>query len=269
MLVFTKRMIKDKYKSLLVYCLAAVGFLEMYVALFPTFQGQSDQVNQLLKTMPPEVFKALNLDPSSLSFSNFQSYLSTEYMSFLWPILAVIFALSLAAYICVNEINNGTIETLMSLPANRYRIYTERYFAGLLMLAVFCASSIMAAIPLAMFHKINYASANFITTTIGSFLFVWVIYSLATLFSVLFSDKGRATMASAGVVILMYVVYIVSTLNSNIKDLKYISIFNYFSGSELLAKNVYPEFALVALGGMAIVATIIGLLWFEKRDISV
>jgi len=269
MFVFASRMLRDKWKSFVVYSIAAVAFLEMYVALFPSISQQSAQVDQLLKTFPPELFKAMNMDPAVLSFSNFQAYLSSEYMSFLWPILAIVFAVSIASYIAVNEIDKGTIETLASLPAKRSRVFLERYFAGLLLLAGFCVISMLGAIPLAILHSTDYVLVNFITATVGSFLFILAVYSLATLFSVIFSDKGKASMASGGILILMYVVFIVSTLQDNLKDLKYTSFFNYFSGSELLAKNIYPQYSFIALGGFAIVATICAMVWFNRRDLSV
>jgi len=269
MFVFAHRMLRDKWKSFIIYAVAAIGFLEMYIALFPAIQKQASQVNQLIKTMPPEFYKAFNMDPSTLSFDNLQSYLSSEYMSFLWPILLIVFAVSLANYISVNEIDKGTIETLASLPANRLRIFLERYLAGVLIIAGFCIVGLFSAIPLAQLHNTDFVFVNFLTATIGSFLFAWAVYSLATLSSVLLSDKGRASMVSGGILILMYVVFIISTLKEGLKNLQYMSFFNYFSGSELLAKNSYPEYALLALGGFAIVVTTAAMLWFNRRDLSV
>lgn len=269
MFVFAFRMVRDKWKSFLIYSVASIGFLEMYIAVFPTISKQAGQVNQLIKSMPPEMFKAMNIDPSTLSFSNLQSFLSTEYMSFLWPILLVFFAVSLANYISVGEIDKGTIETLASLPAKRSRIFIERYFAGLLMIAAFCKIGLLASIPLAALHNTDIKIENFITAAVGSFLFAWAVYSLATLSSVIFSEKGRANMASGGVIILMYVAFVVSTLQDNLKNLQYFSFFNYFSGSELLAKNSYPEYAFLALGGFAIIVSTAALLWFNRRDLSV
>lgn len=269
MFVFATRMLRDKWKSFVIYTIATVGFLEMYIALFPAIQKQAGQVNQLLKTMPPELFKAMNMDPSTLSFGNLQSYLSTEYMSFLWPILVIIFAVTVANYISVNEIDKGTIETLASLPAKRSRIFLERYAAGLMMLAALCVIGMLGAIPLAQLHSTSFVFENFLTATVGSFLFAWAVYSLAVLFSVVFSEKGKASMATGGILILMYVIFIISTLKDSLKNLQYASFFDYFSGSELLAKNTYPNYAVLALGGFAVVATLIALFWFNRRDLSV
>lgn len=269
MLAFARRMLRDQYKSFIIYSLSALAFLEMYVALFPTISQQASQFDQMLKTMPQELFKAMNMDPSTLSFSTMESYLSTEYMSFLWPILAIIYAISIANYISINEIDKGTVETLISLPASRTRIFVERYLTGLLMLAIFCAISLFGVVPLAEIHNADYVLGNYTTATIGSFLFIWAVYSLSVLFSVIFSEKGRASMTSSGVLILMYVLSIISGLKENLVNLQYVSFFHYFNGSDLLIKNVYPEYAVLVLGGFAVVVAISALFWFNRRDLSV
>lgn len=269
MLAFFRRMIRDKYKAFIAYAASAVALLEMYVALYPSLQQQAAQIDQMMKSFPPELFSAMNMDASALSFSTLESYLSTEYMSFLWPILAIIFAISIAHYISVNEIDRGTIETLASLPTSRIRIFVERYFAGLLIITAFAVISLLGIIPLAGMHGIDYVLANYLTAAGGSFLFIWAVYSLAVLVSVIFSEKGKASMVTGGILTLMYVLSIISSLKDGLKNLQYLSFFHYFSGTDLLAKNAIPDYMVLALGGFAVVASVVALMIFRKRDLSV
>lgn len=269
MFVFATRMLRDKLKSLIIYVISAVGFLEMYIALFPAISKQASQFNQILKTMPAELFRAMNIDPSTLSFSNLESFLSTEYMSFIWPIMAIVFAISLANYISVNEIDKGTIEILMALPSSRIKIFLQRYFAGLLLLATFCLISLWGIVPLAALQSLKYNADSYLTTTIGSFFFIWAVYSLAVLFSTIFSEKGKASMASGGILILAYALNIVASLQDNLQNLKYVSFFHYFNAPDLLARNIYPDLSLIVLGGFALVITFMAAMRFNSRDLSV
>jgi len=269
MLVYAKRMLKDKYKTLFFYCIGTLGLLEMYVALFPAIKNQSASFEQLIQNFPPELFKAMNMEPALVNFSTMEAYISTEYLSFLWPMLAVIFAISLANYISVNEIEKKTSETLFSLPTNRLRIFTERYFTGALMITVFNAVSVYGVIPLALLHNAQFKLPNYTTAFIGVLVFTLACYTLATLSSVLFSERGRASMASSGIIILMYVMFVVSTLQESVKNLRYFSIFNYFSGGDLLAKNHYPDNMFVVLGSFTLITLVISLIIYKKRDMSV
>jgi len=269
MFVFAKRMLRDKFKSFLIYSVASIAFIEMFVAIFPSIKDQAAKVDQLMKVFPPALFKAFNMDISSMSFGNFETFLSSKYLGMMWPVLLIIFAISLANYIVVNEIEKGTIETLMSLPAKRSKIFLQRYFAGLGLLAGFCIIGIFGAIPLAMLHGVDFAIANYFTAAIVAFLFAWAIYSLAIFFSTIFSEKGKASMMSGGILVVMYVLSVVAALNDNLVNLKYFSFFHYFNGSELLAKNVIPDYAVLALGGFGLVALIVSLIIFKRRDLSV
>ena len=269
MLVFARRMIKDRYKSLFFYCIGTVGLLEMYVALFPAIRDQSVNFQKVIQNFPPELFKAMNMDPAMVNFSTMEAYLSTEYLSFLWPVIAVIFSISLANYISVAEIEKRTSETLLSLPTRRIRIFLERYFTGLLMIAIFCAFSIYGVMPLSIMHGADYLAQNYTTAFLGSLLFTTACYSLATLSSVIFSERGRASTVSSGIIIVMYVMFVVSTLQESVKNLRYGSFFNYFSGGELLAKNHYPDTMLLALGLFSIVALVVAAIRFNSRDMSV
>lgn len=269
MLAFAVRMIRDKYKAFIAYSISAIAFLEMYIALFPAIKQQASQIDQMIQSFPPQLFEAMNMSASSLSFSTLESYLSTEYMSFLWPIMAIIFVISIANYISVNEVDKGTIETLASLPASRTRVFVERYFAGLLLIAGFTAISFLGALPLASMHGIDFIFANFVTSMIGSFLFAWAVYSLAVLMSVLMSEKGRASMITGGILTLMYVINIISNLNSDLDNLKFFSFFNYFNGSDLLISNTYSEYSIVVLIGFSVIAAIGAIVWFNRRDLSV
>jgi ABC-2 type transport system permease protein len=266
-LAFFWRMLRDKYKSLAIFSLSSVVFLEMYVALYPSMRDQSDSMDQLLQTMPPEVFKAINIDPSAVSFSTLEAFLSMEFLSFLWPILAVIFAISLASYIVVNEIDKGTVETLASLPATRLKIFVERYLAGLVLAIGFTGFSMLSPMLLATIHGIDFVAVNYWTTFLGASVFIWAVFSLALLFSALMSDKARSTMLASGVLILMYVLNIISNLNDDFKNLQYVSFFHYFNGMDLMSKNTMDAALVPVLGVTAIVLSFAALWVFRRRDL--
>lgn len=259
-------MLRDKYKLLATYTVASISLLEMYVALFPTIKDQSASIDQLLKSMPEAMFKAFGMDPDSFSFNSFEAYISSEYMSFLWPMLAIALAVSLANYLAVRESDSGTIETLLSLPARRSRIFAERFAAGLVMVSVFSMIGLVGALPLAWLHGISFNTENFVVASVGSTLFAATVFSIATACSVIFSTKGKATMTASGVLLLMYVINIVSGLSENFENLRYFSLFNYFNGSELLGKAIYPEHMFLVFISAIVLLFGFSLWWFRRRD---
>lgn len=268
-MVFFLRMLRDKYKLMLVYIVSTIGLLETFVAIFPSIKQLPPNIaDQFMKSMPPAILEMFGMDSMSSYFDIFEGYLSSEYMSLLWPIIAVAFAVSLANYISVREIESGTAETLLSLPVRRSRIFIERYLAGLLMTVIFSVTSLVGALPLAKLHHVSYVFDNFVVAAVGCSIFAVCVFTLATLFSTIFSAKGNATMISSGALVIMYVMNVVSILNDKLDWLRYLSVFHYFNGSSLLGKGIYPSDMFAVLGGATMVLFAIALIRFSRRDFS-
>lgn len=262
-------MLKDKARSIITFSVAGIAFLEMYMATFPLLAGQADTFNEMMKMFPPEIFKSFGIDVAALTFAKLESYLAMEQFNLFWPIVAIIFAISLAGYVCAGDVEKGTIETLAALPSSRMRIFFERYFAGIVALAVFAFTTIFAVFPLAALHNVKYQPSHYVTLFIGAMLFLWAVYSLSVLASVVFSEKSRVGMLTGGLLMLMYVLNVLSTLKSSLVDLQYLSFFHYFSASSLLDKNEYVAYSILVFVVFSAVCTGAAAAWFNRRDLAV
>lgn len=268
MVAFIKRMIKDKYKSTFVYSFVAICFMELYVALFPSLNKMSSQLNEIIRTMPSGLFKAFNIEPSSFSFGNIESLLASKHFSMVWPIMAIVLAISIANYLIVNEIDKGTAESLMSLPVKRSKIFISRYYGGIILLLIFNILSIFCIFPLASLHNVDFIWQNNITLFFGSFIFTWACYSIALFISTIFSEKGKANMTYGGIILVSYFINILASLKDNLSNLKYFSIFNYYNSETLLIKNTYPNYFLLAFSFLIIIFSFLAFYRFITRDIS-
>ncbi len=263
------RTIKDKRIILLIYCLGIVGFLWMYVGMFPSFADKKEEVNQLMQYYPKDLMQAFGVTEITQIFSTLENFLAMEQFSIVWPIVAIAFVVSIGGASIAGEIEAGTIETLLELPVSRIKIFFAKYLAALVMIIVFTAVSIFAAIPLAAAYHVDYQTSHYLTTFIIGLLFAWAIMTLAFFFSVIFNSKGKAYFIPVGILILMYVLKIISSLKDNLKDLQYTSFFYYFDVNKSLIDNKIDSWSYLIFGGVIIVFTIIAVLWFKKRDIAV
>jgi len=266
MLALFWRTLKDRRILLLIYIFASIGLLWMYIALFPSFKDQSASLEQLIKNYPESFMKAFNFDIKS--FTTLEGYLSTEQFSFIWPLLIIFMSFGYTGYALASEIEKGTIEILLSQPISRLKLFFGRYFAGLLMIIVFTFFSIYAAIPLARVYNIDFNAHNFLTVSILSFLFAWAIYSIGMFFSAVFSGIGRVYFISGSILVLMYVLNIVSALRDNLSDFKYASFFYYFNPQKALVYNQIDNWSYLVFIGVAVVLTVLGAIWFSRRDIA-
>lgn len=261
------RTIKDRKISLIVYCLAAVLLMWMYVAMFPSIQKQSEALSGFMNSMPEAVFKAFGIE--EVDISTIESFLAMEHFSMVWPIMAIIMLLAIGGTGISGEVENGTAEILLSRPVSRLHIFFGRYLAGVFSLLVFTIISIFIIIPLAALHNIDYTPGNFVSVAIISFLFGWAVFSVSILFSAIFSEKSRVYMITGGILLAMYVLNIAAALMENLNDLKYISFFHHYSYNDAIIRNTINSTNVLVFVVVAIVCTAAAAMWFKKRDIAV
>lgn len=268
MLGVALRFLKDKLNAFLGFAIGSVLFLEMYVSLFPSIKETSAQLNQLLETYPDAFFKAFGMDKADFAFNTVESYLATEQFSFMWPILAVILASSLANAIALNDSDKGTFEFVLAQPISRTKLFLTKYFSGLFYTLLFVGISIYGAIPLFWLHNIEYNIDRFNKVALVGAGFMVAIYSLAALISVIFSDKGKSGSVTGGVIISMYALNIISGLKENLADLKYGSFFYYFSPAQALNKGILVDWAIPVFLTFSVIATIVAITIYNRRDYS-
>lgn len=263
------RYLKDKRNILVGFCIGAIGLIEMYVALFPSIQNQAENLNKMLDSFPKGFMEAFGMNSANLIFSQLESYMASEYFSFFWPIFTVILAISLANAICVSEIENGTIEFTLSQPISRKKILFSRYLTGCLSLLIFMVVSVYGIMAVGLIHGIKIQTINYINVFWMGMLCSLAIFSIATFFSVLFSEKSKSTLATSLILLIMYAGNIVSNLSANLDKVKYVSFFYYFDTSSIFGMNKIPKGAPIVFTVTIIVFLLLSLFRFNKREIEV
>lgn len=261
------RTIKDRKISLIVYVLAAVMFMWMYVAMFPSMQEQSEAIATAFDSFPEAFFKAFGIE--DLNISTVENFLAMEHFSLVWPIMAIFLIVAIAGRGLAGQVEQGTVEILLSRPVSRLQIFIAKYLVGIFSLLVFTVVSVFGIVPLAAIHNIDYVIGNFASVAVISFLFGWAVLSVAMLFSAIFSERSRVYMVTGSILLIMYALNIAAVLLENLDNLKFASFFHYYNYNDALIRNTLDTTCILVFIGVAVVCTIAGALWFRKRDITV
>jgi len=269
MLAVIMRTIKDRKWSILVYILAGILFVWMYVGLFPTFADKKDEFKQVLDAYPESIMETFGVKDAAAIFDSIENFIAVENYTFLWPIMLIALAVSLGGYSIAGEIEKKTIETLLSEPISRLRLFWAKYMTGLALILFFIVVTVMSVIPLCELHNVEYNTMSHITMLGLGALFGWAIFSITTLFSTMFNERSKPFFFSAGILILMYALNIVASLKDSLSDLQYFSFFFYFDPVRALTEQTITWEALLVFGGISIVTTIAAAIIFDKRNITV
>lgn len=269
MLRLILRTIKDRKISILIFCLGGLGFAEMYIAMFPQIRDQAEKMSQLFEAYPEEFMKIFGLDKNSLVFDTIEKFLAVELFSIVFPILLFALLIGWGGSAIAGEIDKGTMGFLLSKPLSRTKIFLAKYFAGVINLVILIAVVILGIIPLAKVHNVAYLGENYATVSILSFLLGLAVLSVSMFLSTLFNDKGKVYFVTAGIIVLMYVLDIISKLKENLADLKFGSFFYYFDYNNALLNNKLEIESVLVFMAVTIVFTSLGVWWFNRRDVAV
>ncbi|MCX6810466.1 MAG: ABC transporter permease subunit [Candidatus Berkelbacteria bacterium] len=257
---------KERKWPMLIYSMSSILLLLLYVALYPSMASQSQQLAEVMKSMPEALMKALGSSAAQLTNFSLEALLASKQFSVVFQALAAIFAISIAANDLAGEIETGTIEFLLSQPISRTKLYFSRFFSGSLLLIIFCILSTVTVIPIAKLFHVDYSAVVYWRLLFVSVLYSLAIYSFSYVLSAIFSVKGRVTGIAGGIITLMYVVFIISSLKESLDKLKYLSFFHYFS-ADVLYTGV-DKLGVWIFIAIIIICTTAGALVFNQRDIS-
>ncbi len=260
------RTIRDRRNTIITYTLLTVLLMWMYVALFPSLQKQAANFDQLFKTYPKGLMAAFGIE--TLSFDHFDSYLSTETFNFTWPLLVVLISISFASSGIAGDIERGTSEILLARPLSRAKIFFGRYFATLAVLIVFTGLSVYTPVMFASFSSITYDLSQFHTFLVLSLLYAWAVMSVSFCISTLVSEKGKALGLAGGLFVLMYIFNLFGQLSDKVSWMTKISYFKYFDPIEGLVHHHLAAGPLLVFGLSILLATGLGVFWFQRRDIA-
>ncbi len=140
------RAARDQRRSLLVWAVAIVGLVTMYAAVYPSIAGNSSY-SKLMDQMP-EAYRALFGVGSGADFTTAAGYLNTELLSFIGPLLVLLYAIAAGSGAVAGEEDRHTMDMVLANPVSRGRLVVGRYLVlagGVLALMAVLWTALLAA----------------------------------------------------------------------------------------------------------------------------
>lgn len=254
----------DQRRALVGWSLSFALLVGMYAAIWPSLRNQpsmSDFLNQMPKAMR-SLFAASGADMSTPV-----GYVQVELLSFMGPLLLIIYAITAGASAVAGEEDRHTLDLLVANPVSRTRIVLEKLgamAAGAALIGAVTGLALMGEGALAgMTLPLGGVAAAMLHMTL-----------LALVFGTLALAIGAATghpAVSRGVPVAVAVVaYAVNGLASAVSWLKpgqKFSPFYQYSGHDPLRNGLSWPAVLVAVVTIVVLAAI-SVAAFRQRDIA-
>ncbi len=265
MINYIKNILKQKRLFILYYSVGTFLYVLLLVLTFPTIQSNSKAYTQIVNSLPKTFLRAFGVSQNNLTLLN---YLSGKYTVIMLPLIMIFLIVSFSNSEVAGQIENKTIGLVLSLPISRFKIFISKYISGLIGILVFIIFGVILIIPLASIENFKYSVLDIYLISILTFIFGLSILSFSFFISSFFSNKGKSTMLISSVIFIMYVFNVVYSLSSNLKLLKYFSIFYYYNINNIIQNNSIKISSIIVFSLIFIVFLLFGLFIFLKRDIE-
>lgn len=127
----------------MVWAVALVALVGLYVAVYPSVQGNSSFA-RLINQMP-KTYRALFTTGSGADFSSPAGYLNTELLTFMGPLIVLVYAVVSGSGAVAAEEERHTLDLLLANPIGRGRMLLEK-FGALVVGTVFLMVVLWAAL---------------------------------------------------------------------------------------------------------------------------
>lgn len=259
-----RREIKRNFKGFLVTVFICSFMAAYMVSMAPSF---GKDIQQLLNMkFPKELQMAFGMQ--GLDYSRANSFFAMCF-SYLYLFISI-YVTTIFSIIVSKEFSEKSAEFLFSLPSARLSIIFTK-------LAVSLLYTILAIIIVLLSSWLSFIiniKENYSMKPVILMAFAWLLGgitfgSIGFFLSSIFTKTRIIASVSVGLVLAMYLLQVIISVNQNLDFLKYISPFDWFKGSEIDSSGHLPvKYCILACIVSAICFTT-GIRRFKKMDVLI
>jgi ABC-2 type transport system permease protein len=260
----TLKTLYDQRRGLLAWTASLALLVAMYVAIWPSIRSQPSMGDFLDRT--PEALRSL-FAMAGADMSSPVGYVQIELLSFMGPMLLLIYAISAGAAAVAGEEDRHTLDLLLANPVSRHRIVAEKLAAMTVGTALLAAVTGVALLGEGRPADLRLPAANVAAAMLHMALLALVFGALALAIG---AATGRATAARAMPAVVAVLAYIVNGLApvvSWLQPVQKLSPFYQYAGHDPLRHGVSVAGVVVALFTIAAL-TAVAAASFHRRDVA-
>ncbi len=254
----------DQRRALVAWAVSLLLLVGMYVAIWPSIKRQPS-LSDFLQNMP-EAFRSL-FAASGADMSTPVGYVQIELLSFMGPLLLILYAVMAGAAAVAGEEDGHTLDLLLANPLGRTRLVLEKAAAmvlGTLGLAAVLGVGLVVEGQWAQMHlPVGDVAAAMLHMALLGLVFGALALAIG-------AAIGHTTAARAVPAVVAVVTYVVNGLGPQVSWLKpfqKLSPFYQYIGHDPLRHGVSVAGVAVAVGTVAVLMAV-AVVGFRRRDVA-
>ncbi len=255
--------LRDQGRALVAWTASVVLLVAMYVAIWPSLRGQpsmSDFINQM-----PEAFRKL-FALAGADLSTPVGYIKIELLSFMGPILVILYAVTAGASAIAGEEDRRTLDMLLGAPVSRARIVLEKAAAMVIVTVGLSALLGVALVVEGSFADMDLPPGRIAAAMLHLALLGLVFGAIALALGAATGRPGLAKGMPAVLAVVLYIVNGLGGMTSWLEPFQKLSPFFQYSAHDPHVGGVSWPAALVSVGTV-VVLVVVAVIGFARRDV--
>lgn len=257
--------LKERKISAAIFAISLILYVWMLASLLPLMKDI--EIQGLIEKYPKAVLNLL-AGAANVNFFSPEGFFTLEFLALWFPIIVFGFAVAFVTAIAAKEIDDGTIDFLLAQPISRFTLIISRFFTLIVFLLIFTVITMSSHYFFAKAYDFSFITKGLLATGIHFFLFMLAISTLSLLFSLTLKERGQAIIFSVAFLITSHLLNALAEFSETLKDLRFLSLFNYYQPYETLTKGNIPTKATVIFLAITVISLALNLLIFQKKDIT-
>lgn len=223
--------------------------------------------DEAIEGMPDALLALFGIDPE-LSLISPEGYLISQMFGFFVPLLLAVAGVTLGARAIAGEEEQGMLELLLSHPVTRGRVLAGRLGATLALLVVLAVTQWALTLASAATIDMDLPVLETSAAWTMSLLFGVLIGSLGLAVGAAVGRRGVALVSAIAVALGGFVMQSLGEIATPLGWLRAISPFHYVNANDPLV-NGFRGLDVAVLLGLTVLAVVLGMLRFDRRDLVV
>jgi ABC-type transport system involved in multi-copper enzyme maturation permease subunit len=260
------KILREQRTTLLSCAALLMLFGTLLTLLYRTFGDTSADTFQRI---PPGLLNAL-FGGMIMGLNPLDMWLIGMFVHPLTLTLFSVFTVAVTSRTLAGEIEQGTVDILLSYPLARWKLVMS---SGVVLLLgnLLLASAIWWGMQLGLYFSNVSDTASwheFRWVELNLFALFAAMGGVAFLFSARASERGRAVGFSIAFIVLSFFINLLAQLWSKIAWMDVVSVFHYYRPQPILISHAAPYRDLMVLLTVAVVTFAAAVITFQRRDIA-
>lgn len=182
-------------------------------------------------------------------------------------------AIMVCTRILASEVERGTVDILLSMPASRWKLYVTETLAwlacGVVLLGSVYVGSYLGAMAIKPELRPDFSR---LALVLGNLALVYTLIGTAAMFAAVWTDRRvRAVLAVLVLTVFSLLINFLYTLDASLeftKRLRFLSFLEYYKPIQMLMDNSVPWKNMGILGGISLALWVAAGVWLSRRDVT-